>query len=253
MGKNSAIEWTDHTFNPWWGCERVSPACDNCYAETWAHRLGKDLWGKDAPRRFFGDGHWREPLLWNGHAEREGKRRRVFCASMADVFEHREDLGEQRERLWPLIEKTPMLDWLLLTKRPANARTIAPWGNDWPSNVWLGTTAENQQWYDTRAKHLDAVPARIVFMSFEPLLGPITLRDHRLDWAIVGGESGARARAMEPGWALSLRDQCVARGIPFHFKQWGEYRMGEMLGKKKSGRILEGRTWDELPSDTAFG
>ncbi|HYK00353.1 MAG TPA: phage Gp37/Gp68 family protein [Thermoanaerobaculia bacterium] len=253
MGKNSAIEWTDHTFNPWWGCERVSPACDNCYAETWAHRLGKDLWGKDAPRRFFSDDHWREPFRWNRQAEREGNRRRVFCASMADVFERRKDLDAERERLWPVIENTPMLDWLLLTKRPANARTIAPWGNDWPSNVWLGTTAENQQWYEARAKHLDAAPARIVFMSFEPLLGPISLQDRRLDWAIVGGESGVRARAMEPQWALSLRDQCVARGIPFHFKQWGEYRMGELLGKKKSGRMLEGRTWDELPVNAAFG
>jgi protein gp37 len=170
---------------------------------------------------------------------------------MADVFERRQDLDEQRKRLWPLIEKTPMLDWLLLTKRPANARTMTPWGNDWPSNVWLGATAENQQWYDARAKHLDAAPARTVFMSFEPLLGSISLRSHRLDWAIVGGESGTRARVMEPSWAMSLRDQCVARGIPFHFKQWGEYRMGVMLGKKKAGRVLEGRIWDELPT-TAF-
>src|ERR1043166_782056 len=128
MGANSAIEWTDHTFNPWWGCVKVSPACDFCYAEVWGRRLGKGVGGKDAPRRFFADAHWNEPLRWNRAAAKVGIRRRVFCASMADVFEQRDDLNPQRERLWKLIDSTPNLDWLLLTKRPHNVMTLVPLG-----------------------------------------------------------------------------------------------------------------------------
>ena len=110
MAKDSRIEWTHHTFNPWWGCVKVSPACANCYAETWAHRLGAKIWGRHAPRRFFGDEHWKHPLRWNAEAERDQVRRRVFCASMADVFEVRAELSPWRARLWPLIEQTPWLD-----------------------------------------------------------------------------------------------------------------------------------------------
>ena len=118
MGKNSKIEWTHHTFNPWWGCTRVSAACVHCYAETWSKRLGKKLWGPKAPRRFLSDAYWMEPIKWNREAKQQGHRARVFCASMADVFEARSDLNASRERLWKLIEETPQLDWLLLTKRP---------------------------------------------------------------------------------------------------------------------------------------
>src|SRR4051812_9666266 len=114
MAKNSKIEWTHHTFNPWWGCDRVSPACKHCYAETWAHRLGFDLWAKDAPRRMLSDAYWRQPLTWNDEAQVTRSRARVFCASMADVFENRPDLNASRARLWSLIESTPNLDWLLL-------------------------------------------------------------------------------------------------------------------------------------------
>src|SRR5258708_7584279 len=117
MGKNSHIEWTHHTFNPWWGCTKVSPACDNCYAEAWAKRVGNDVWGSKAPRRFFSDSHWKEPLKWQAQAAEEEERARVFCASMADVFEARPELDAPRARLWKLIESTPNLDWLLLTKR----------------------------------------------------------------------------------------------------------------------------------------
>src|SRR5262245_39758568 len=123
MGKTTAISWAHHTFNPWWGCVEVSPACDFCYARTWAARRGHAVWGKDAPRRFFGDNLWRQPLAWNRAAARAGERRRVFCASMADVLEQRSDaVGErmeaERSRLWGLIRATPYLDWLLLSKRP---------------------------------------------------------------------------------------------------------------------------------------
>jgi protein gp37 len=255
MAKDSAIEWTDHTFNPWWGCEKVSPACTNCYAETWAKRLGKDLWGRQSPRRFFSDDHWNEPLRWNRQATAASERRRVFCASMGDVFESRGELDEARRRLWRLVESTPSLDWLLLTKRPENVLEMTPWNEDWPANVWIGTTAEDQRYYDLRAAHLATIPAKVLFLSCEPLLGPITLSpDVRVDWVIVGGESGARARPMTPAWARSLREQCELIGAAFFFKQWGEWgpRNREdhslsRLGKKNAGRTLDGSTWDQFP------
>src|ERR1051325_9210230 len=152
MGKTTGISWTDHTFNPWWGCVKVSPACDSCYAETWAHRTGHEVWGKDAPRRFFGDRHWQEPLHWNEQAAKDGQRRKVFCASMADVFERRDDLNESRSRLWKLIEATPLLDWLLLTKRPYNISLMIPvyWLQNPVPNAWFGVTAENEEYAQRR-------------------------------------------------------------------------------------------------------
>lgn len=122
MGKDTGITWTDSTFNPWWGCEKVSPGCTNCYAATFDKRVGGDHWGAKAGRRFFGDKHWREPEKWNRDAAKSGERHRVFCASMADVFEDRDDLVQPRIRLFHLISETPNLDWLLLTKRPENIR-----------------------------------------------------------------------------------------------------------------------------------
>lgn len=157
MGKDSGIEWTHHTFNPWWGCVKVSDACTHCYAETWARRIGQTLWGLEAPRRFFGDNHWREPIRWNAEAAHVGERRRVFCSSMADVFEDRRDLDVHRERLWELIDATPMLNWLLLTKRTDRVEALAPWRDTWPANVWLGSTAESQKWADLRVARLECV------------------------------------------------------------------------------------------------
>jgi protein gp37 len=281
MAKDSAIEWTHHTFNPWWGCTKVSPGCKHCYAETWAKRIGKMLWGPKAPRRELSDTYWRQPLAWNAQAGRCGRRARVFCASMADVFEDRRDLDVHRERLWQLIADTPNLDWLLLTKRPQNVSRLAPYGETWPDNVWLGATAENQKWLDKRMRELRSQKAKILFLSCEPLLGALDLSpwiaaagagDVRMvDWIIAGGESGHHARPMSPEWARSLRDQCVAAGIKFHFKQYGNwkpvtlrqvngYKTRRMvlsngdevllanMGKKKAGRVLEGRTWDEVPT-----
>lgn len=279
MGKDSRIEWTHHTFNPWWGCVKVSPACKHCYAEVWAKRLGMDLWGGGSARRFFGQDHWRQPIQWNRDARLAGERRRVFCASMADIFENRRDLDAWRARLWPIIEQTPWLDWLLLTKRPQHGARLAPWGNDWPRNVWLGTTAETQRWANERIPALLEQAAVIHFVSCEPLLGPINLRQwlgkpgrpHSLNWVIAGGESGPWSRPMNPGWAADLRDHCGAAGVPFHFKQWGhwgpagrriernaqritvrddhgrEYELAK-LGKHATGRRLEGRTWDQFPT-----
>lgn len=234
MATNSKIEWTHHTFNPWWGCEKISPGCANCYAAAFSHRLGKQIWGQAAPRQFFGDDHWATPLKWNNTAKKQGTRHRVFCASMADVFEDREDLIPHRQRLLSLIDSTPHLDWLLLTKRPENIHPLlsqassGTYPHHWNlrehmPNIWLGTTAENQDQWDARLPHLLAIPAAIHFVSAEPLLGPINLGPHRPSWIITGGESGTRARPMHPQWAIDLRDQCEAASIPFLFKQWGDH------------------------------
>jgi protein gp37 len=178
MGAESKIQWTHHTYNPWWGCEKVSPACKNCYAEAFAKRTGHAVWGGDtSPRRFFGDAHWAEPLKWNRAAEKAGERHRVFCASMADVFEARDDLDAHRARLWDLIDATPALDWLLVTKRPEEImkRTPERWRRKLPANIWCGTTVENQEMANERIPHLLDVPARVRFLSCEPLLGPLNL------------------------------------------------------------------------------
>jgi protein gp37 len=277
MAKNSKIEWTHHTFNPWWGCDRVSPACKHCYAETWARRLGLDLWSKGAPRRMLSDAYWRQPLAWNREAQLAGSRARVFCASMADVFENRPDLNVPRARLWALIDATPYLNWLLLTKRPEHVGRLTPWRDSWPANVWLGTTVETQRWAQRRVPLLLEQRAAVRFLSCEPLLGSIDLTDwltpdasgHAIDWVIAGGESGHRARAMNPAWARALRDQCITHGVAFHFKQWGnwcpsnghanDYQVRLVndgtptgiqminVGKRDGGRTLDGREWNGLP------
>ncbi len=237
MGKESAISWTDSTWSPWWGCVEASPACDFCYARNLAHRWGFDVWGKEAPRRFFGDKHWNEPRRWNKQAEKLCVRRKVFCASMADVFEDRSDLDPHRDRLWKLIEETTSLDWLLLTKRPALMTRMAPW-KTWPDHVWAGTTAEDQKWFDHRWPLLEKVPARIHWLSIEPLLGPIDMGlskrvGKKPSWAIVGGESGHGARPMKRGWVLDLKEECKRHGVAFFMKQKGAI-MAKELGCKDS-------------------
>lgn len=259
MGKNSSIEWTHHTFNPWWGCTKVSPACKHCYAEAWAKRVGQKVWGPRAGRRFFTDAHWRQPQRWNADAERRGVIERVFCASMADVFEDRPELVSERTKLFRVIEGTPHLRWLLLTKRPEHATRLAResgWGDTWPNNVWAGTTVESQEYADERIPHLLSLPARIHFLSCEPLLGPVDLSQWlaRLDWVITGGESGGKARPMQIEWPRGIRDQCSAAGVAFHFKQWGDWAPVDVtmkrLGKRDAGRELDGRTWDGLPEES---
>jgi protein gp37 len=266
MGENSAIEWTTHTFNPWQGCTRLSPACDHCYAATLGARFGV-AWGPTARRKFASNAYWQHPEAWDRRAERAREQHRVFCASMADVFEllpetHPDfrEMSEARERLFFLIRDTPHLDWLLLTKRPQNIKRLVPSGwlaGQWPQNAWAGTTAETQRFADDRIPHLLALPAAVRFVSAEPLLGPIDFtkinlrplggdregwtdalagadfvcdshaevdsETHRIDWLICGGESGPGARPMHPDWARSLRDQCQAAGVAFHFKQAGQW------------------------------
>jgi protein gp37 len=190
---------------------------------------------------------------------------------MADVFESRAELHSWRHKLWPLIEQTPWLDWLLLTKRPQNVHRTVPWNDRWPANVWLGVTAENQKRAKQRIPHLLDAPARIHFVSAEPLLGPLSIAEWQgIDWVIAGGESGHHARPTDPEWARALRDECRSRGIAFHFKQWGHWapeiphgttprqrlelaspqgiRTLYGLGKSAAGRMLDGQTWDQFPA-----
>ncbi len=263
MGKDTKISWAHHSFGPWWGCSRVSPGCEHCYAETFAKRTGYAVWGVNAPRRFFGDKHWAEPLRWNAAAEKAGERHRVFCASMADLFEDyrgpdAERVVEARARVLGLVEATPALDWLLLTKRPENVMGMVPeaWRNGFPRNVWLGTTCEDQQRADERIPHLLACPAAVRWVSYEPALGPIDFGNnlsgtrwhpgrprhegidprlqrapdgtmkvpalwHGIDLVIVGGESGPGARPFDVEWARSTIRQCRKWGAAAFVKQMG--------------------------------
>jgi protein gp37 len=311
MSANSKIEWTDHTFNPWIGCSKVSPACDHCYAavSTAARALHVE-WGAGQPRRRTSEANWKEPIKWNARHEREmaewvklaagiggrdeaikrgflpPRRQRVFCASLADVFDNEVPML-WRQNLLSLIADTPNLDWLLLTKRIGNVermlqeaclhdgRLMDASDRYRPlENVWIGATIANQEEADRDIPKLLQVPAAVRFLSMEPLLGPVDLtwlaqetdgvydslrggswilgneqvhpvlpnwrycdgtsspREYlntrrlmgrHVDWVIVGGESGPHARPMHPDWARSLRDQCATAGVPFLFKQWGEW------------------------------
>lgn len=318
MGEGSRIEWTDHTFNPWIGCTKVSEACRHCYAETYADRYQIATWGPGGTRKRTAESTWAQPRKWSRQAKAEGVKRFVFCASLADIFEARDDLDPIRADLWRLIEECDGLTWLLLTKRPEEIRRRVPaaWlePGGWPAHVWAGTSVEDQPAADTRIPHLLGVPAPVRFLSMEPLLGPVDLgklwpmcwshparmtlaearangsaklapqklahRDaRRIDWVIVGGESGPGARPMHPAWARSVRDQCAAAKVPFHFKQWGEWaplndgpdeqpdqRLGAIgdgrmrinpfrqtmgrIGKKAAGRLLDGAEHNERPEAT---
>lgn len=241
MGADSKIEWTDHTFNPWWGCVKVSPACAHCYAEALAKRTGHAVWGENAPRRFFGEKHWDEVFKWALAAHRAGTRRRVFCGSMCDWLEDRPELVEPRNRLLGLIEETePSLDWLLLSKRPENASRLTSdlWNDGWPRNAWLGVTVESQD-YLWRVAEARKAGAPVLFVSYEPALGPVDFGEHLvlgrwdsvgrelpkrgIDWLIVGGESGHGARPFDVAWARSAIEQCKAAGVPVFVKQLGAY------------------------------
>ncbi len=292
MAERSSIEWCDATFNPWIGCTKVSPACDHCYAErNFDHRLHVVQWGAGQQRKRTGAKNWRLPARWNKNAcwflqcndcgwrgdsrgsfckhchstDTTPARRRVFCASLADVFDNEVD-PQWRADLFRLIEATPNLDWLLLTKRIGNASEMMfrARGGHLPllPHLWLGATICNQTEADRDIPRLLATPAAVRFVSIEPMMGPIDLQSMRggtqwigghrgctgmhhgdgsrecpselhhhhdercgrgLDWVIVGGESGPKARPMHPEWARSLRDQCAAAGVAFLFKQWGEW------------------------------
>lgn len=244
MSDHSRIEWTETTWNPTTGCDRVSAGCDNCYALTLANRLkamGSPRYQLDGDPRTSGPGFgvaehldalglpfsWRQPRL-------------VFVNSMSDLFHARVSL-EFIRRVFAVMEATPQHTYQLLTKRAMRMRRLAA-ELDWPSNLWVGVSVENEAVLG-RIDELRQVPAAVRFLSCEPLLGPLaSLGLDGIGWVIVGGESGHRARPMDSAWALGIRDQCDAAGVPFFFKQWGGRT------SKTGGRELEGRTWDEMPA-----
>ncbi len=225
MGENSKIEWCDHTFNPWIGCQKVSPGCDHCYAEALMDtRWGKVEWGPHGTRIRTSESNWRLPYRWDAAAKKHGVRKRVFCASLADWLDNR--VSQQwRVDLARVIVATPNLDWLLLTKRIENFAKLSPFGSEipFPSNVWLGVTAEDQEHYDRRWPILREIPATVRFISYEPAIGIIYDIGHGQkplpDWIIVGGESGRGARDMPATWPRATRDVCAGLGIKFFMKQ----------------------------------
>ena len=246
MADKSNIEWTDSTFNPWEGCTKVGPGCDNCYAENRNARFAGGAainWGPGAPRRRTSASNWQKPVTWNAQADdfyrAHGRKRRVFCASLADVFDNAVS-GEWRQDLASLILRTPNLEWLVLTKRIGNAQEMlsAMFMGGAPLNLRIGASIVNQE----EAERDIAKLLRLGlpnFLSMEPLLAGVDLTKvwvpnnllrnmvpalGKIDWVIVGGESGPGARPMHPEWVRSLRDQCAAAGVPFLFKQWGEWK-----------------------------
>jgi protein gp37 len=274
MGKDSKISWTDHTFNPWWGCTEASAECVNCYARAWAKRSGFDIWGPTSGRRFFGEGHWVEPKYWNCEARIARTRANVFCGSMCDVFEPREDLRAHRERLFRLIEETESLDWLLLTKHPEYFEEFLP--ADWlrnprPNVVGMVTAGVKSSLW--RVEKLLATPFAKRGLSAEPLLGPLGLKPYLsginpywsgradddvqrnyLDWVIPGGESGPRARVCQLENILRIVEDCAQFDIPVFVKQLGArpvvdyYAIGDLREWATSGRYTvwnHGARWNE--------
>jgi protein gp37 len=252
MGENSKIEWTDHTFNPWLGCTKVAPGCKHCYAESLVARFNKAAWGPNGTRVKTSREYWRQPLKWNRDAEKVGERQRVFCASLADVFEDWQGpihgsgfddgklaidddrsrlltLDDLRRDLFALIDSTLHLDWLLLTKRPENIPRM--WQpreatSNFRQNVWLGTSVSHQTTADSLIPALSACRdlAPVLFASYEPALGPVDFtRLPHLDWIIVGGESGHQSRPFHIAWAESTIEQCRSAGVAVFMKQLGAH------------------------------
>lgn len=243
MAEETGISWADATFNPFIGCTRVSPACDNCYAATLAARHGWAKWGVGETRRRTSEANWRGPLKWNRRAAITGYRPRVFCASLADIFDNEVEQA-WRDDLWQLLRETPNLRWILLTKRVGNAPKMLP--ADWPfANAGLMSTLENQEVWDRDFRKLMAVPAVWHGVSAEPLLGPIDIGAAKPDWIITGGESGTGFRPLDMDAVRSLRDQCARNGITFHHKQNGGIR------GKDAGCLVDGVEHKHFPEALA--
>lgn len=275
----SKIEWTDRVWNPVTGCTKVSPGCANCYAERMAKRLrGRCGYPQDEPFSVtFHKEKIMEPFRWKSPSK-------VFVCSMSDLFIADFEYGGWIDQVIETIKFTPKHTYIILTKRPARAFEYFK-NKSVPKNVWLGVSAENQQTANERIPILFQIPSAVRFVSCEPLLGPINLCGiqsesiafsalekgllvpEKLDWVIAGGESGPGARPMHPDWARSLRDQCQAAGVPFFFKQWGEWGIHNLdwgakkhmvihegwptmskVGKKAAGRLLDGKEYNEFPS-----
>ena len=244
MSDDSAIEWTDATWNPLTGCTKISPGCANCYAEGITLRFkrgGPYLPGKGTIRlhydRLDAPSKWKSP-------------RRVFVNSMSDLF-HEEVPFEYVRKVFRKMETYDAHIYQVLTKRPERMLEFVEWDTErsaWPDHIWAGTSVENQYWADRRIPILQKIPAKVRFLSVEPLLKAVDLSPYlpTLQWVIVGGESGHRARPMNEEWALRIRDDCIEVGIPFFFKQWGGRT------SKSRGRELDGRKWDEMPDQTMY-
>ncbi len=239
MGVNSAIEWTESTWNPVTGCSKISSGCKNCYAERLAKRL-KAMGQPNYINGFEVSCHERMlelPLKWK-------RPQTIFVNSMSDLF-HQKVPTDFIIEIFATMRRASWHRFQILTKRSSRLQKLSH-RLSWPSNVWMGVSVENED-YKFRMDHLRATNASVKFLSIEPLLGPISNLDLRgIDWAVVGGESGPRARPIEAQWVVDIRDQCIAKGVPFFFKQWGG------KNKKRNGRILAGRTWDEMPAESAL-
>jgi protein gp37 len=254
MAEDTKIEWADHTFNPWIGCSKVSIACNNCYAEVLMDtRYGRAKWGPGEDRVLTSDANWAKPRAWNRAAAAAGTRPFVFCASLADVFDNEVD-EQWRIRLWRLIEETPHLVWLLLTKRISNVlkmTDVERCCHLGMANVAIGSTFGNQEEYDRDRMKLWEVKERreplFTFGSFEPLLGPVILDRYAPDWIIVGGESGPHARDMDLDWPRGMHRQSVALNRVFNFKQVGSRK------PDKGGHLLDGREYLGRPEVAPHG
>ena len=240
MGAHSNIEWTESTWNPLTGCTKVSPGCKHCYAERMALRLQ----AMGQPNYVNGfkltmHEHMLEvPLRWK-------KPRMIFVSSMSDLFHHDAPL-EFIQKVFKVMRRASWHTFQVLTKRSRRLLELDPEIN-WPANVWMGVSVENKD-YTFRIDHLRQTGALVKFLSLEPLLGPLADLDlHGINWVIVGGESGPGARPLAKEWVVDIKDQCLAAHVPFFFKQWGGVK------RKRNGRVLQGRTWDEMPAQVGIG
>jgi protein gp37 len=254
MGEETAISWCDHTKNLWWGCWKIDPECENCYADELANRYAKGHWGRTKPRKFFDDKNLNELLKWNRSAKAAGVRRRVFVGSMMDwaevhpLPEVNERMDERRAAFWRIVPQCDSLDFLMLTKRPENIPALIPLGDVLP-NVWQGTTAGTIRSLVNKVPHLRAAPAAVRFISCEPLLEGIpdrewddALKHGDIHWLIVGNESGHHRRPAAMDWVRVARDAAARHGVQFHFKQWVEPN-----GKKIHLPILDGAQHAAFP------
>lgn len=242
MAETTGISWTNHTFNIAWGCSKVSPGCQFCYADVLSNRFGMDIWGLNKPRRTFGLKHWNDPLRWNKKAVKENKKSMAFCSSMCDIFEDHPTIIEELKKLWSLIKSTPNLEWQLLTKRSERILESLPpdWGEGYP-NAWLGVSVENKD-YEYRADHLRAAPCKIRFISYEPALGPLDNFNLKgISWVIYGGESGDSFRQDDPQWARNMLKLCRDNNVAFFYKQSSSRLSG-------TNPYLDGIEYKEFPN-----
>lgn len=269
MAENTGIQWTDATANFWWGCFKVSAGCKHCYAETLSNRYGKKIWGSpSSTERELKKAIWTDLPKWNREAKEAGQRRRVFVQSMADFFEDHPQVTEWRQDALALMQECRSLDFQVLTKRPENVVEMIEtsrshsfsdaemWFSAFP-HVQIGTSIENQETADERIPHLLRIPAKVRFLSAEPLLGEVeinkqsgtldevfALGDFGVNWVIVGGESGHGARPFDLAWACSLVAQCKAANVPVFVKQMGSNPVNVPSGYKITGK---GGDWNEWP------